>query len=427
MPRCCRLWLTDIQVPIMIHKAFLLRSAFLLLLPALFWSASKPQARQHTAPLPPWGFFAHKRINRLAALTLPPDMMVLFKPNIDWITEHAVDPDMRRYSSRHEGPRHFIDLDQYGTPPFSDLPRGNLEAKARYTDLNGITPDGDTVLIFGKNQPPPPALRRAYLGYFSRHVLPRLYADSPELELDSLRFFLAMNDMARPLRAVFFEDHLSEHGIVPWHLQTMQRRLTEAFRQRDTRQILRLSAEMGHYIGDAHVPLHTTSNYNGQLSGQHGIHGFWESRIPELFADENYDYFVGKPTYIRDKESFFWQAVLDSHSMVDSVLTLERALRQRFAPDRQNCPDMRNGLSVVVPCRDFAAAYQADLHDMIERRMRAAIQAVASSWYTAWVDAGAPDLSQMGQPVETDDERQEEEMLRKNYGTGKIIGRAEEH
>jgi hypothetical protein len=53
---------------------------------------------------PDWGFFAHKRINRLAVLTLPPQMMVFFKPNIDYLTDHAVDPDMRRYASKHEAP-----------------------------------------------------------------------------------------------------------------------------------------------------------------------------------------------------------------------------------------------------------------------------------------------------------------------------------
>ena len=57
-------------------------------------------------------------------------------------------------------------------------------------------------------------------------------------------------------------------------------------------RILRISAEIGHYIGDAHVPLHTTENYNGQLSGQEGIHAFWESRLPEMFSDE-FDFFVG--------------------------------------------------------------------------------------------------------------------------------------
>ena len=42
---------------------------------------------------------------------------------------------------------------------------------------------------------------------------------------------------------------------------------------------------------------HTTENYNGQFTNQKGIHGFWESRIPELFYDE-YDFITGKAKYI---------------------------------------------------------------------------------------------------------------------------------
>jgi hypothetical protein len=45
-----------------------------------------------------WGFYAHKKINYYAVFLLPPEMMVLYKPNIDFIEEHAVDPDKRRYA-----------------------------------------------------------------------------------------------------------------------------------------------------------------------------------------------------------------------------------------------------------------------------------------------------------------------------------------
>ena len=61
-----------------------------------------------------WGFFAHQEINHYAVFLLPPQMMVLYKPNIDFITIHAVDPDKRRYAVAAEGPRHYIDIDHYG-------------------------------------------------------------------------------------------------------------------------------------------------------------------------------------------------------------------------------------------------------------------------------------------------------------------------
>lgn len=376
---------------------------------------------------PKWGFFAHKRINRLAVFTLPPEMMVFFKPNIDWLTDHAVDPDMRRYASKVEAPRHYIDLDVYGTPPFDNLPRQWADAMMQYTDVWIVTDAGDTVQVFGRQKPVPENLARPYKDFYFRQLLPRFYEDEEMLDADSLNAFLQQNEIPLRAKAAFFREHLSEHGIVPWHLQKMQRDLTEAFRQRNTKRILRICADMGHYIGDAHVPLHTTSNYNGQQTGQHGIHGFWESRVPELFADEEYDFFVGKPDYIANPADYFWQAVFDSHSMVDSVLVMERNLSSSFPADRQMCPDMRNGRSVMAPCRDYAAAYQTALQGMMERRMRAAIHATGSAWYTAWVDAGQPDLSKMDVPLLTPEELEEETELKKKFGQGKILGRPEEN
>lgn len=377
---------------------------------------------------PDWGFFAHRRINRLAILTLPPEMMVFFKPNIDWISDHATDPDMRRYSTTFEAPRHYIDLDNYGEAPFEGLPRTLPEAMLQYADIWGVNPSGDTVLIFGGERAMPYDPGDSWRRYFSRFVAPRLSYEDKSLHVDTLGQFLRSNGYdSTAWQAAFFRESLSTHGILPWHLQKMQRDLTNAFRYRDSKRILRLCADMGHYIGDAHVPLHTTSNYNGQKTGQEGIHGFWESRIPELFADEQYDYFVGKPQYVDRTTDFFWDMVLASNSMVDSVLSIEWALRVSIPKDRQVCPDMRNGVVIIAPCRDFAATYQAALQGMVERRMRAAIHAVASSWYTAWVDAGQPDLRQMDMPVATEEERQEEEQLKKLFSEGKMLGRPEDH
>jgi len=43
-----------------------------------------------------WGFYGHKRINRVAIFTLPPEMFGFYKEHIEYLTEHAVDPDKRR-------------------------------------------------------------------------------------------------------------------------------------------------------------------------------------------------------------------------------------------------------------------------------------------------------------------------------------------
>lgn len=70
-----------------------------------------------------WGFYGHKSINRLAVFTLPTELMVFYKDHLEFISEHAVDPDMRRYVVKEESPRHYIDIDHYGEDPFKLVPR----------------------------------------------------------------------------------------------------------------------------------------------------------------------------------------------------------------------------------------------------------------------------------------------------------------
>jgi hypothetical protein len=140
------------------------------------------------------------------------------------------------------------------------------------------------------------------------------------------------------------------------------------------------------------VPLHTTSNYNGQLTDQLGIHAFWESRIPELFAEDDYDFFVGKARYIADPSAFYWNIVLTSNSFVDSVLLNEKELSRTFPSDQQYCFDERLDNTVRTQCRAYAQAYQNRMNGMVEARMRESIQAIGSAWYTAWIDAGQPDF-----------------------------------
>src|SRR6186997_1801313 len=80
-----------------------------------------------------WGFYAHKKINYYAVFLLPPEMMAFYKQHIDFLSEHAVDPDKRRYAVKEEGPRHFIDIDHYGSYPYTFLPRNMDSAIAKYS------------------------------------------------------------------------------------------------------------------------------------------------------------------------------------------------------------------------------------------------------------------------------------------------------
>ena len=221
-------------------------------------------------------------------------------------------------------------------------------------------------------------------------------------------------------------DTLQSQGIVPWHVQVMLQRLTTAFKEKNYSRILKNSAEIGHYIADAHVPLHANSNHNGQFTNQKGIHGFWESRVPELLAEKEWDFMIGKAIYIKDPGAYIWDRVLESAKASDSVLNFEKQLSAQFSADQKYSFEERKGKVIRQYSTAFTLAFNKKLDGMVERRMRLSIQSIASFWYTAWVNAGQPDLKSLVKQKFSDaDVKEFEEMNSKWNSGGKMIGREE--
>lgn len=270
-----------------------------------------------------WGFFGHRLINRLAIYTLPDELFRFYKKHQQYLEEHSVDPDKRRYAVKGEAECHFIDLDQYGNHP-------------------------DSI--------------RAYL---------------PQRWNDAI--------------SKFGEPWLREHGIGPWNTYRVYLNLQQAFEKGEEAQILKYSAELGHYIGDMHVPLHTTHNYNGQLTGQHGIHGLWESRLPELFSTE-YRLNAAKATYLERPLESIWKVVFQSNSYLPLVFGSEDSLSWQLSNEKYAF-ESRGTMVQKVYSREFSRAYQKAMGNMVEQRMRCAIELLGCIIYTAWVNAGQPDLS----------------------------------
>ncbi len=399
---------------------------------------------------PKWGFFAHKRINRLAIFTLPAEMLPLYKTEIEYITDHAIDPDKRRYISASEGYRHYIDLEHA-----HNQPHDRLDAQIQNVDCFIVTDKNDTLLLFDNKtirhhkhdyfftaRSIKKIFRRdsivvadSFLRRFAFNNLLRLAPNTQEnLSVDTLaQLFkkegLALTGNNRPsglvVKQSFVRDKLFTHGILPYHLQNMQRQLTEAFTKKDKHRILKVSADMGHYIADAHVPLHTTENYDGQLTQQNGIHAFWESRLPELFADTRYDFFVGNARYIDSTRNFFWKIVTSSNKLVPAVLKSERAANVGIKEQEKFTLETAGKVVTKKQTVEFSEAYHKTLNGMVEEQMRRAILALGSVWFTAWVDAGKPDLTQLKDISPDAETLKEDKKMEDAFNTGKIFGRKE--
>ena len=224
--------------------------------------------------------------------------------------------------------------------------------------------------------------------------------------------------------ATLSEDTLNAYGIVPWWVENMHTRLVYAFKEKNARSIINVSADLGHYIGDAHVPLHTHSNYNGQLTNQHGIHGLLESRIPELFGD-NYDYYVGQSEYIEDPLTYIWKEVLNSYLATDSVFEMEKQATLNIGETKKFTFEDRGSQTVKTYSKEFSLEYADLLEGLVLRRMRRAIISIGSFWYSAWVDAGQPNLNNLSLAELTEQEKKALEELDNAYRGGTIKGRTE--
>ncbi len=190
----------------------------------------------------------------------------------------------------------------------------------------------------------------------------------------------------------FTRDTLFARGMVPWHINRLRYALTNAFRLKNGREILRISADLGHYIADAHVPLHTTANYDGEQTGQVGIHALWESRLPEIFFEE-YDLFVGRAAYLDNPFEQTWQAIRQAHLKVDSVFLLEQEVAKEIGADKIKGFDFRGARMQSVFNENFARRYHRRLAGMVEEQFRKSVKMTADIWFTSWVNAGQPDLS----------------------------------
>ncbi|HVM87120.1 MAG TPA: zinc dependent phospholipase C family protein [Puia sp.] len=304
-----------------------------------------------------WGSWGHQHINHAAVFALPADMRSFFYNHIDFITEEAVAPDLRKYSlsDRTESPRHYINLEVFAVKNMDSLPADLQQLKMKFPDST-----------------------------------------------------------------------IQKAGSLPWYILFVQDRLTKAFKAKRKSEIIFLAANLAHYIGDATMPLHTTLNHDGQLTNQKGIHAFFEGQLPELFGEE-YNMNTGSAEYINDITKETWKLIQSSFEKADTLLAIDRKLSQ--ALPKEKIYKLDSGGNIIktkfndpVHGYEYAKKYHEALNGMVERQIRQAIRMTANFWYTAWVNAGKPNLKELDPELLT---KRNEENFYKDYKLwqqGKISG-----
>lgn len=185
-------------------------------------------------------------------------------------------------------------------------------------------------------------------------------------------------------------DSLKEQGLVPWEATAVYKKLVRAFKEAKKDSVLFYAADLGHYVSDAHVPLHTTINHDGQLTGQKGMHVLWETLVVENDLNSYHLFSDQQAQYIKNPQDLMFTILKESHAMLPEMFQVEREVTAQVGLDKKHIDVQRNGRTLKYYSKEFIQAFSARLGKSIEQRMMLASYRVACFWYSAYVDAGKP-------------------------------------
>jgi len=174
------------------------------------------------------------------------------------------------------------------------------------------------------------------------------------------------------------QDFVLKSGTLPWRADEMYRRLVDAFQKIDTAPYARddiklFSSVVGHYVGDSFQPLHANLNYDGQLTGQNGVHSRFETELFERYSGRLR---ITPPplTPVASVREFAFATLTDSYQSAEPILAADRsAIAGRNAYDDA-----------------YFDAFLSKTQPILEQRLGQAISGVASVITAAWTEAGKP-------------------------------------
>jgi hypothetical protein len=181
----------------------------------------------------------------------------------------------------------------------------------------------------------------------------------------------------------FGRDVVIERGLLPWAVEREYQRLVAALTSKDWQEARLAAAHLSHFTADATMPLHATSNYDGQRTGNLGIHGRieWEL-VPRYLGGKIIP--ADGPAIIHDHvewEELIYDRIAWAFEEIESGLALV---------DDINQADLACRKETVLDSEEYYAALNRRIGPMLERRLRAAATAIAKLYHTAWVEAGRP-------------------------------------
>jgi hypothetical protein len=148
--------------------------------------------------------------------------------------------------------------------------------------------------------------------------------------------------------------------------------------------------------------------------------------LPELFG-KNYNLNPGTAQYIKNIEQTTWQLIDTSFNLAPKLLRVELKMKKDNPEDKQYAIGLggkpaKNKYGQPMHAYEYAHVYHELLDGMVERQMRSAIRITAGMWYTAWVNAGKPDLSMLDPDYTTERNKITYKTDQKAFEKGKVKG-----
>jgi hypothetical protein len=206
--------------------------------------------------------------------------------------------------------------------------------------------------------------------------------------------YTALPRMHAEARRVLGDKKLADMGILPWWIETYTDSTIQSMRDPNARTWIRMAA-LSHYVADGHMPLHTTVNYDGQLTGNRSIH----FRFEWWMLEQNRSAIHLTPhelLKVGDPLNDAWTFILRSHTAVDTILAADTRIREELGPPWRGFH--KGDTSWRIPNPVYDQRLWEETGELAQRKMSLAAEAVAGYWYHAWVKAGKPDLRAVPDP-----------------------------
>jgi len=187
--------------------------------------------------------------------------------------------------------------------------------------------------------------------------------------------FLALPHSYRAAVERYGKGRIGHDGTLPWQIGEYSLRLTNALKAEKWEEAKLDAAFLGHYVADAHDPLHTTQNFDGQLTEETGLELRFAGRLVERYTN----FFVlhaDQADKIGDPTEYAFGAVLEAHTWVDHIILADRQ-------SREDLPGYND---------DYLERFYRQIGSTAMQELNAAAHDAGSYWYTAWLNAGRPTL-----------------------------------